>query len=115
TRRARPAGPAPGMDRRGVQVLLHRPDHQPHHMIRRQPLPHVRRQQERLITIDPEIALRHNQSLSNTLPADSRTSHPRSADSATAPPRPERYTLTPEGRPASTEVMGGTRVANANG
>ena len=92
-RRPGPARAAPRVERRGV----HQPDrvdHQPHRMTRRQPVPHVRRQQERLITIDRKIILRHNPILSNTLPANPETRHPRSANSATAPPRPEVPTIT---------------------
>ena len=63
----------------------HRPDHQPHRVPRRQPLPHVRREKERPIPVHRPVTFRHNQILANTLPTDPRTRNPRSADSATAP------------------------------
>jgi hypothetical protein len=42
-----------------IQVLIHYRDHQPHRMISRQPLPHVRRQQERLIAQHRPVSLRN--------------------------------------------------------
>ena len=95
--RPRPARLPPRVERRGVQPP-HRLDHQPHRVPRRQPLPHVRRQQERLVPVHRTVTLRHNPILSNTLPANpgnKQTRNPRSANSATAPlatakPHPRR-------------------------
>jgi hypothetical protein len=43
TRRARPAGLAPGVEPAGIQVIFHHADHQPHRVIGRQPVPHIGR------------------------------------------------------------------------
>jgi len=53
-----PTRPAMSMHRGGVQ-LTDRRDHQPHRMIRRQPLPHIRRHQKLLIPIHRSITLGH--------------------------------------------------------
>ena len=82
--RPRPARPPPRVERRGIQQP-HRLDHQPRHVPRRQPVPHVRRKKKRLIPVDRTVTLRHNPILSNTLPAHPGTRNPRSANSATAP------------------------------
>jgi hypothetical protein len=58
TRRAGPAERAHVMKRPGVHPL-HRPDHQPHRMPGRQPVPHARREQKHLVTLDPTVPLRH--------------------------------------------------------
>ena len=61
-----PPRPPPRMKRRGVQVILHHLDHQPHRMIRRQPLPHIRRQQKRLIPVHRPVSPRHTLIIPNT-------------------------------------------------
>ena len=80
TRRTRAARPPASMERRRIQVIFYHPDHQPHRMISRQPLPHIRREQERLITVHRPVPLRHTPTLSN--PASTRT--PTRRESATA-------------------------------
>jgi hypothetical protein len=49
-RPAMPIGPIRGTEPRQIQLIDH-VDHEPHQMIRRQPIPHIRRQQEQLPTI----------------------------------------------------------------
>jgi hypothetical protein len=49
--RARPAQAAAAIKRPGIH-LLYRPDHQPHRMITRQPIPQARREQEHLVALD---------------------------------------------------------------
>jgi hypothetical protein len=51
-------GPIGGIKRRQVH-LRHRVDHKPRQMIGRQPLPHIRRQQESLLTPIFDEVLRH--------------------------------------------------------
>ncbi len=56
--------PIPGIERLKVHPP-HSVDHEPRKMIRRQPLPHVRRQQESLLTTALNEVLRHAESLLN--------------------------------------------------
>jgi hypothetical protein len=61
-RPAMPIGPIPGTKPRQIQLIDH-VDHEPHQMIRRQPIPHIRRQQEHLPTTRGDEVEPHNQIL----------------------------------------------------
>src|SRR5699024_4023869 len=58
----------------GIDLLDHI-QHYPHQVLSRQPLPHIRRQQERLITIHRTVRLRHT-------PSSQPTSHTPSTHAA---------------------------------
>ena len=101
-RRPRPARPAPRVERRGIQPP-HRLDHQPHRVPRRQPLPHVRREQERLITVNRAVPLRHTpfyrtrcrQTREHVTPGQPILQQPPSRQQPFPTPQPFRKTVPP--------------------
>jgi hypothetical protein len=65
--RPRPAGAPQRVERAGIQVIFHDGDHQPDRVTGRQPVPHRRREQERLVPVHRAVSLRHPAIIPNNI------------------------------------------------